>query len=49
MSTLGISGTVNVSRRNGAQTIDLLVEVSLKRYTTDNFMGCVDNIDKDKK
>ncbi len=49
MSTLGISGTVNVSRRVGAQTIDLLVKVSLKRHTTENFMGCVDNIEKDKK
>ena len=49
ISTLGISGTVNVSRRVGAQTIDLPVEVSLKRYTTENFMGCVDNIEKDKK
>ena len=41
ISTLGISGS--------AQTVNLPIEVSLKRYTDDNFMGGVDNVDKDKK
>jgi hypothetical protein len=49
ISTLGISGSVNVTRRVGAQTVNLPIEVSLKRYTADNFMGGVDNVDKDKK
>ena len=49
ISTLGISGSVNVSRRVGANTVQLPIEISLKRYTSDNFMGGVDNVDKDKK
>ena len=49
ISTLGISGSVTVSRRVGPQKVDLPIEIALKRYTTVNFMGGVDNVDKDKK
>ena len=49
ISTLGMSGSVTVSRRVGANTVELPIEISLKRFTTDNFMGGVDNVDKDKK
>jgi hypothetical protein len=49
ISSLGISGTVTVTRRVGANKIDLPIEETLKkRYTNDNFMGGVDNFDKDK-
>ena len=49
ISSLGISGTVTVTRRFGANKIDLSIEEALKRYTNDNFMGGIDNVDKDKK
>ena len=49
ISSLGISGTVTITRRFGANKIDLSIEEALKRYTNDNFMGGVDNVDKDKK
>lgn len=38
-----------IKRRVGSQKIDLEIEESLKRYTHDNIMGGVDNVDKDKK
>jgi hypothetical protein len=47
--TLGISGSDTVSRRVGPQTVELPIEIALKRYTTDNFMEGVYNVDKDKK
>ena len=33
----------------GPQKVDLPIEITLKRYTTDNFMGGINNVDKDKK
>ena len=47
ISTLGISGSVTVWRRVGPQKVDLPIEIALKRYTNDNFMGGIDNVDKD--
>jgi hypothetical protein len=49
ISTLGVSGKVSVKRRIGANKVDFQIEEALKRYTRDNFMGGVDNVDKDKK
>jgi len=49
ISSLGVSGSVTVSRRVGAQTINLPIKESLKRYTSDNFVGGVDIVDKGKK
>ena len=43
--SLGVSGTVTVTRKIGAQAIDLPIEECLKWYTSDNFMGGVDNMD----
>ena len=49
ISTLGISGLVTIQRRVGPEKIDYQIKESLKRYTRDNFIGSVDNVDKDKK
>jgi hypothetical protein len=49
ISTLGVSGLVTVQRRVGRDKVDFQIEEALKRYTRDNFMGGVDNVDKDKK
>ncbi len=49
ISTLGISGSVTVKRRVGKDFVEFQVEEALKRYTRDNYMGGVDNMDKDKK
>lgn len=49
ISTLGVSGLVTVQRRVGRDKVDFQIEEALKRYTHDNFMGGVDNVDKDKK
>ena len=49
ISTLGVSGLVTVQRRVGRDKVDFQIEEALKRYTSDNFMGGVDNVDKDKK
>jgi hypothetical protein len=49
ISSLGASGKVNVTRRMEASNVDLQIEEALKRYTHDDFMGGVDNVDKDKK
>lgn len=49
ISTLGISGTVTLTRRVRAQRVELPIEVSLKCYTADNIMGCVADVDKDQK
>jgi len=48
ISTLGVSGKVSVKRRIGAIKVDFQIEEALKRHTCDNFMGGVDNIDKEK-
>jgi hypothetical protein len=47
--SLGVSGKVIVKRRIGEDKVDLEIEKAFKRYTCDNFMGVVDNVDKDKK
>jgi hypothetical protein len=49
ISTLGVSKKVTVKRRIGSETVELEIEDALKRYTRDNYMGGVDNVDKDKK
>ena len=49
ISSLGVSGRVTVKRRVGSQKIYLEIGESLKRYTHDNLVGGVDNVDKDKK
>jgi hypothetical protein len=49
ISTLGVSGLVPIKRRVGKDFVEFQIEEALKRYTWDNFMGGVDNIDKDKK
>ena len=48
ISSLGISGTVTVTRRDGANKIDLPIEEALKRYINDNFMGGVDKLIRTK-
>ena len=47
--TLCISGSVTVSRRVGAQTVELPIKIVLKQYSIYNFMGGVNNVDKVKK
>ena len=49
ISTLGVSGLVTIQRRVGRDKVDFQIEEALKRYTRDNFIGDVDNVDKDKK
>jgi hypothetical protein len=49
ISSLGMSGKVSMKRRIGANKVDFQIKEALKRYTCDNFMGGVNNIDKDKK
>lgn len=49
ISSLGVSGSVTVTRKIGAQTKNSPIEECLKQYTSDNFMGGVNNMDKDKK
>ena len=46
---LGVLGTVSIQCRVGANVMDLEIEESLKHYSRNNFMGSVDNVDKDKK
>ncbi len=46
-SLLGVSGRVTVIRRVGSHKIDLEIEKSLKRYTKNNVMVGVDNVDTD--
>ena len=38
-----------VKRRVGPDHVEVQIEEVLKRYTRGNFMGGVDNVDKDKK
>jgi hypothetical protein len=47
ISSLGVSGKVVVKRRVGPDRVELQIEEALKRYTHDNFMGGVNNVDKD--
>jgi len=49
ISNLGVSGKVTVSRSIGSKKIDFEIEEALKRYACNNFMGGMDNVDKDKK
>ncbi len=49
ISTLGVFGISSVQRRVGANKVDFQIPEALKRYSSDNFMGGVDNMDKDKK
>ena len=47
--SLRIFGMTAVQHRVDANKVDFLVHKALKCYATDNFMGGVDNMDKDKK
>jgi hypothetical protein len=38
-----------IQRQVGANKVDLQIPEALKRYSSDNFMGGVDNMDRDKK
>jgi hypothetical protein len=49
ISTLGLFGMSTIQRRVGANKVDLQIPEALKQYSADNFMGGVDNMDKDKK
>ena len=49
ISTLGVFGMPTVQRRVGSQKLDFQIPEALKKYSSDNFMGGVDNMDKDKK
>ena len=49
ISTHGVSGSVTVQGRIRANKVDFQFEEALKRYILDNFMGRVDNVNKDKK
>ena len=48
ISSLGVFGISTIERRMGADRVTLQIPDSLKRYTSDHYMGGVDNIDKDK-
>ena len=49
ISTLGVFGMSTIQRRVWSQKIDFQIPEALKKYSSDNFMGGVDNMDKDKK
>jgi len=49
ISMLGVLGVSTIQRRVGANKVDLQIPEAMKRYTSDDFMDGVDNIDKDKK
>ena len=38
-----------IQQRVGANKIDFQIPEALKKYLSDNFMGGIDNMDKDKK
>jgi len=38
-----------VKQRIGVNKVDFQIEVTLKRYTRDCFMGGIDNVDKEKE
>jgi hypothetical protein len=48
ISTLGIFGKSTIQRRVGPDKVDYDIPTALKLYTKDNYMGGVDNLDKDK-
>ena len=47
--TLGVFGISSVQQRVGANKVDFQIPEALKRYSSNNFMGGMDNMDKDKK
>jgi hypothetical protein len=49
ISMLGVLRMSTIQRRVGANKVDLQIPEALKRCSSDNFMGGVDNMDKDKK
>ena len=49
ISTLGVFGMSTIQQRVGANKIDFQIPEALKKYSADNFMGGIDNMDKDKK
>jgi hypothetical protein len=49
ISSLGIFGMSTVQHRVGANKQDFSIHEALKGYASNNFMGGVDNMDKDKK
>ncbi|KAL3800369.1 hypothetical protein HJC23_003665 [Cyclotella cryptica] len=46
---LGLFGMSTIQRQIRANKVDLQIPEALKRYSADNFMGGVNNMDKDKK
>ncbi len=48
ISTLGLFGMSTIQRRVGPEKINFEIPEALKLYTKDNYMGGVDNLDKDK-
>ena len=48
ISGLGVFRLTTIQRRVGADKIDYDIPVALKKYTKDNYMRGVDNLDKDK-
>ncbi len=49
ISTLGKFGMSTIQRRVGAHKVDLQIPEALKQYSADNFMGGVNNMNKEKK
>ena len=47
--TLGVFGMSTIQRRVGANKINFKIPEALKKYSANNFMGGIDNMDKDKK
>ena len=47
--TLRVFGMSTIHQRVGANKIDFQIPEALKKYLFDNFMGDVNNMDKDKK
>ena len=48
ISTLGVFRLSIIQCRVGPEKIDFEITTALKKYTSDNYMGGVDNVDKDK-
>jgi hypothetical protein len=48
ISSLGTFGMTKIQRRVGPDKLDFDIPTALKLYTKDNYMGGVDNLDKDK-
>ncbi len=49
ISTLGVFGMSTIQQRVGSQKNHFQIPEALKKYSSDNFMDGVDNMDKDKK